>query len=117
MTEDDIKKLVCEIQAVNNKSLLDEFHKIAIGLRESTTPSFSKMMGNFTERLETVEKKIDTIFPSVQNDMEEAQFWKKLWSKVKEGGGALKWVVTVIFAILLLSGYAKAAVLSWLALK
>lgn len=71
----------------------------------------------FEEKLDGMSVKLDTIYPDVIESMSEKEFYRRLWSKAKEGGGLIKWTVTVIVAFLILSGYAKSAILSWLAIK
>jgi len=59
MKKEEVIRLVSELQKKANQEILDEFHKISIGLRESTTPSFSSIMKGFSNRLENMEKKLD----------------------------------------------------------
>ncbi|MFA5990479.1 MAG: hypothetical protein WC803_12860 [Sphingomonas sp.] len=53
MNEKEVQKIVSE----QNKALLTEFHKIAIGLRESVTPSFSHIIKDLTDKIEFLDKK------------------------------------------------------------
>ena len=66
MSEKDIRKIVCELQAESNQALLDEFHRISIGLRESLTPTHSKLMQEVKDEIGKLRVEISGIQTSVQ---------------------------------------------------
>lgn len=91
---------------------LEEVKKIAI--HNTPSPITNTRLGSIEEQMKIVVEKIDLIFPAAKREMEEAEFWNRFWAKVTTGGNGLKWVLGVIVAFIILSGYGKALILAWL---
>ena len=66
MNRDEILKIVCETQEESNRKILDKFDQVSIGLRESLTPSHSKIMKEVREDLLGIREDIEQIRISVQ---------------------------------------------------
>lgn len=91
---------------------LEEVKKIAI--HNNPSPVTIAKLGQLEDTMKIVVEKIDLIFPTAKREMEEAEFWNRFWAKVTTGGNGLKWVLGVIVAGIILSGYGKAMILAWL---
>lgn len=66
------------------------------------------------EMINGIKTNLDLIFPSAKQDMENAVFWEHFRSKLKNGGGAILWLVGVIAGLIILAGHFKVAFLSFL---
>ena len=70
-----------------------------------------------TEQNQQILAKLDAIYPEIQTAMKQREFWRMFREKFKMGGNGVLWIVGVIAAAVILLGYGKIAILTWLGIN
>lgn len=96
-------------------SIYSELKEVKKMVQHNEPSSKTLLMFNaLNDTIKELSRKMDIVFPTAEEEMKEAQFWRQFFEKLTKGGNALKWLVGVIVAIVILSGYGKTLLLHWL---
>lgn len=77
----------------------------------------NKSIKSVNEKMEKMDNRMNTIEIQMKPIITDAEFSKQFWARIKTGGNFLTWLVLVIGAILILMGYIKVTLITWLSSK
>ena len=113
--KEDLEKIIVEHlreDVKNFKVLTDSVNEVHSHIREDT--EWKKL---YAAQNEAIIAKLDVIYPEVQIEMKNKEFWRMFQTRFKLGGNWVLWIVGVIAAIVILIGYGKMILISWLGLQ
>ena len=116
------------------QKVLEKLEETLLVVRQSTPDSLSPILHEIRNKVDAhgrkldehiitheadvklINDKLEIIYPEVAKDMEKAKFWTMFREMFKMGGSSVLWIVGVIAAIVILIGYGKIVLITWLGL-